>query len=574
MHLHNIDIAEQLGKIADLLAIKGDNQFRIRSYRTASRTIAEYSGSITAMVQQEEDLTRLPGIGKDLAGKIAEIVTTGTLSLLKELEKEIPVTLLELLDIETLGAKKVGALHRQLGVTSLDELEQAAKRNEIQELDGFGKKTEEKILEEITRLRQSGGEQRFRWAVAEELITPFRTHLQELQEIESLTVAGSYRRKKETVGDIDMLATCRDPDPVMDHFVRYENVSSVISKGKTKSSVKLQSGLQVDLRVVPHESYGAALHYFTGSKDHNVVIRKRGVARGLKINEYGVFKDDELIAGRTEEEIFQSVGLGSIVPELRENRGEIEACEQNRLPSLVEQKDIRGDLQTHSTYSDGVLTIEEMVNAAIELGYEYIAITDHSKRVSVANGMDEKRLAEQIETIDTIQEKYPNVTIIKSVEVDILEDGSLDLSDDILKELDMVLCSIHYNRNLSLEKQTERVLKAMDNRYFNILAHPTGRLIGSREPYEIDLYRIMKAAKDRGCFLEINAHPERLDLNDSDAKMAKEMGLTIPISTDAHSKDNLRNMRFGIMQARRGWLEKDDVLNTRPWKELSKLLKR
>jgi DNA polymerase (family 10) len=328
------------------------------------------------------------------------------------------------------------------------------------------------------------------------------------------------------------------------------------------------------LRVVPNESYGAALHYFTGSKDHNVVIRKRGIERGLKINEYGVFKGEELTAGEKEEEVFEAVGLPIIQPELRENRGEVEAAEGNALPKLVEHSDIKGDLQTHSKYSDGAFTIREMAEAAIELGYDYIAITDHSKRVSVANGMDEKRLAEQIEEIESVQKEFSDFRIIKSAEVDILVDGTLDLSDDILKELDMVLCSIHYNRNLSLEKQTERVLRAMDNPYFNVFAHPTGRLIGSREPYRIDLYKIMEAAKEHGCFLEINAHPERLDLNDADAKMAKEMGLKIPISTDSHTKDNLNNMRFGIMQARRGWLEKEDVLNTRPWKELSKLFKR
>jgi DNA polymerase (family X) len=409
---------------------------------------------------------------------------------------------------------------------------------------------------------------------AEQRAQPLVEYLKEGKGIKKVTVAGSYRRRKETVGDLDILVTCRKGSKVMDRFVDYEDVQKVVSKGTTRATIVLRSGLHVDLRVVPQVSYGAALHYFTWSKAHNIAVRKLGVKKNLKINEYGVFKGDERIAGKTEKEVYDQVDLPYIEPELRENRGELEAAGKGRLPRLIGLDDLRGDLHAHTTETDGHATLEEMANAAKEYGHDYLAITNHSKKVTMAHGLDAGRLAEEIEEIDQLNGKLSDIVLLKGIEVDILEDGSLDLPDDILKELDIVVCSVHYQRRLSREKMTERVLRAMDNPYINIFAHPTGRLINARDPYDIDLERIIRGARERGCFLEINAHPDRLDLSDVHCKMAKDMGLKLAISTDAHSIADLNLMRYGIDQARRGWLEPDDVINTRDLKQLRKLLKR
>ncbi len=423
-------------------------------------------------------------------------------------------------------------------------------------------------------MTEGGGQHRFLLSEAEEYGQPLLEYLKNAKGVKNAEIAGNYRRNKETVGDIDILVTAKRGSEAMDKFVEYDEVDEVVAKGKTKSTVILRSGFQIDLRVVPAVSYGAALYYFTGSKAHNVAVRKKAVAKGLKVNEYGVFKDDERIAGKTEKEVFKSVELPYIIPELRENRGEIEAAVNGELPKLVELKDIRGDLQTHTKASDGKYSLEEMVDAAREIGYEYYAVTDHSQKVSVAGGLDEKRLRKQIEEIDKLNEKLDDILILKSIEVDILKDGKLDLSDDVLKELDLTICSIHYNLNLPEKEQTERILKAMDNRYFNILAHPTGRRLGEREAYRIDIEKVLKKAKENNCFLEVNADPERLDLNDVHCKMAKDAGVKLSISTDAHTISSLYNMKYGVAQARRGWLEVKDVLNARSWKELKKLLKK
>jgi len=593
MAVHNRDVAEILNEIADLLEIEDANPFRVRSYRNAARTIADLSGNAADMVERGEDLSDLPGIGKDLAGKIQEIVRTGALGQLEELRRRTTPQLRELTQISSLGPKRVQKLHEELGVESLEELERAAREQKLRGVAGFGAKTESNILRDLERRKERGGERRFLWVEIEEYAEPLLEHLRKGKGVGRLAAAGSYRRRKETVGDLDILATCEDSGPVMERFVSYEEVERVLSRGKTRSSVVLRSGIQVDLRVVGEESYGAALHYFTGSKAHNVATRRIAVAKGLKINEYGVFRgthgkdaggkssggkeDSERrrVAGKTEEEVYEQVGLPYIEPELREDRGEIEAAREGRLPELVQLDDVRGDLQLHTKATDGKMTIREMADAAQKLGYEYMAVTDHSKRVTMAQGLDERRLAEQIEEIEGINEELGGgFRILKSCEVDILKDGSLDLPDSILKELDLVIGSVHYNTNLAGEKQTERVLRAMDNPYFSILAHPTGRILGSREPYDLDLERIMKAALDRGCYLEINADPARLDLDDVHAKMAREMGLKVPISTDAHTATSLGHMRLGVAQARRGWLSKRDVLNTLPWKELAKLLRR
>jgi DNA polymerase (family 10) len=575
MPVHNSDVAEIFNRIADLLEIKGENPFRIRAYRNAARTIGGLSQSAADLVDQGKDLSGLPGIGKDLADKIKEIVQTSTHPLLKKLEKELPPELPDLMKIQGMGARKVKVLFEELGVKSVGELRKAAEEKRIRRLPGFGEKTERNILEELGRLKEQKGEKgRIKLAVAEQIVKPLIEYLKKQKGVKAVEVAGSYRRRRETVGDLDILTTCTKESPVMDRFVNYDEVDKILSRGRTKSSVMLRSGIQVDLRVVPRVSFGSALHYFTGSKEHNIAVRTMGVKKGLKINEYGVFKGKKRIAGKTEKGVYRQVGLPYIEPELRENRGEFEAAKKRKLPQLIVLEDIKGDLHVHTKATDGHYSLEEMAEAAKKRGYDYLAISDHSKHVTVAKGLDAKRLREQIKEIGRLNEKISGIRILKSIELDILEDGSLDLPNKILQDLDLVICSVHYKFNLSREKQTERILKAMDNPYFNIFSHPTGRLINERRPYEINMERIMNGARERGCFLELNAHPDRLDLNDIDCKMAKDKGVKIAIATDAHRLDDLDLMRFGIGQARRGWLEPDDVLNTRSWKELKKLLKR
>jgi DNA polymerase (family 10) len=570
MPVHNSEIAKTLNQIADLLDIRGENQFRIRAYRNAARTIGGLSQGVADMIGRGEDLSRLPGIGKDLAGKIREIVETGKLSLLEELKQEIPAELGDIMKVPGLGPKKVHVLHEKLGITSLEQLRDAAKEGKIEDLPGFGRKTEDSILDELGRMK--GGAERIKIAVAEEIADSLLDFLKKAEGVKDIAAAGSYRRRQETVGDLDILVTCRKGSKVMDHFVGFEDVDKVISKGETRSSVVLRSGLHVDLRVVLQISYGAALHYFTGSKAHNIEIRKLGMKKDCKINEYGVFKGDRRIAGRTEEEVYGSVGLPFIEPELRENRGEIEAARDHKLPRLITLDDIRGDLHCHTSETDGKNRLQEMAKAARDRGYEYLAVTDHTKRVAMAHGFDAKRLGTRIREIDRLNERLTGFRVLKSAEVDILEDGSLDLPDDILAELDLTVCAVHYNFKLPRQKQTERIIRAMDNPNFSIFSHPSGRLINEREPYDVDMERIMEAAQERGRLLELNAQPDRLDLTDIHCKTAKEMGIKIAISTDAHSIRDLDFMRFGIGQARRGWLEPDDVVNTRGLKGLLKLL--
>jgi DNA polymerase (family 10) len=490
---------------------------------------------------------------------------------LKEIEKKTPPELSHLMKIGGLGPKRVKILYETLRISSLEDLKKAAQAGKISLLKGFGEKTEQRILEEIGREKK---EKRVKLVVAEEVANSLLNSLNKVKGVQEAVAAGSYRRRKETVADLDLLVTCQKDCEVMDRFVNYEDVEKVVSKGDTRSTVLLRSGLQVDLRVVPQVSYGAALHYFTGSKAHNIAVRTLGVKKGLKINEYGVFKGKTRIAGRTEAEVFKQVGLRYIEPELRENWGEIEIAQKGRLPHLITRHDIRGDLHVHTKETDGRNTLEEMVEAAKGRGYDYLAITNHTKQVTVARGLDAKETRKLFEKIDRLKDRVKGIDILKSAEVDILENGALDLPDEVLKEMDLTVCAVHYKFNLSKEKQTERILRAMDRPYFHILAHPSGRLINEREPYEVDMERLMEGAKERGCFLEVNAHPDRLDLTDIHCKRAKEMGIKIALATDAHSIGDLDFMRFGVNQARRGWLEPEDVLNTRSLKELKKLLKR
>jgi DNA polymerase (family 10) len=573
MPAHNLAVGAIFNKMADLLDIEGANVFRIRAYRNAARVISSLTRDVSEMIQSGEDLTDLPGIGKDLAEKIWEIVETGYLAQLEEIEGRIPSELSMLMKLEGLGPKRIKALYQNLGISRLKELKVAARKGKIRKLQGFGKKTEKAILDKLDDLEKNT-ESRLRLMDAERLASSLVDYLKKSDGIKKVIVAGSFRRRKETVGDLDILATAKKGSNVMSRFADYGDVKKVLSRGKTRSSIILRSGIQVDLRVLPQVSYGAALHYFTGSKIHNISVRKLGVKKKLKINEYGVFSGRKRIAGKTEEEVYRAVDLSYIEPELRENSGELEAARNGCLPKLVTLRDIRGDLHIHTKYTDGHFSIEEMALAAKARGYEYLAITEHSKRVTMVRGLDAKRLLKQIEEIDRLNETINGIILLKGIEVDILKDGSLDLPDDILKELDLTICAIHYHRRLSKTKMTERVIRAMDNPYFNIFAHPTGRLINERDPYKIDLGRIMEAAKERGCFLEINAHPDRLDLSDTYCKMAKEMGLKLAVSTDAHRVTDLDFIRFGLDQARRGWLEAVDVINTRKVKDLRSIFKR
>lgn len=572
MAVHNASIAEILRRVADLLEIEGANPFRIRAYRRAALTVEDLPQSAAKMVAEGKTLVGLPGIGKDLAEKITEIVNTGRLEALAEIEARTPTTLAALTTVPGLGPKRVHQLHKTLGIKTFRDLERAARAHKIRKLRGFTAKTEEKILAEIKRSKKR--EQRFKIATAEDFAKTLCAYLEADPGIGRVVVAGSYRRRKETVGDLDILVTCAKGQAAVNRFNDYDEVAKVVAKGSTRATVLLRSGIQVDLRVVPEKSYGAALHYFTGSKTHNIAIRKLGMARGLKINEYGIFRDGKRVGGGTEEEVFAAVKLPYIEPELREDRGEIQAAAAGELPKLISVKDIRGDLHVHTNASDGKSSLREMVEAAKARGYAYVAITDHSKHATVARGLDARRLSKQLDEIDRLNEEVSGIHILKSSEVDILADGKLDLSDKMLARLDVVVAAVHYKFELDAQKQNERILRAMDNKYLSILAHPTGRLLGERPAYPLDIERVIEGAKDRGVALELNSHPARLDLDDVHCRLCKKMGVKMVISTDAHSTFGLDTIRFGVGQARRAWLERKDVLNTRTWANLKKAITR
>ncbi len=571
MPVHNVDIAEIFEQIADLLDIQGDNPFRIRAYRNAARTVRDLGTELSALKIQGVDLTRLPGIGKDLADKINEILRTGGTTALKKLKQATPRGLPELLKLPGLGPKRVKALQEQLDIHTLKQLRAAAASGKVRSLPGFGPKSEQQILQAIeTQLSASA---RMLLATAAQYAQSLMEYLHQSKAVQEVVVAGSYRRAKETVGDLDILVTAAKTSDVMSRFVSYDEVKRVLAHGETRATVILRSGLQVDLRVVPPVSFGAALHYFTGSKAHNIAVRRLGQQRGMKINEYGVFKGDQRIAGASEASLFESVGLPFIPPELREGRGEIEAATRDTLPTLIELKHLKGDLHSHSKASDGHHTLRELAEAANKAGLSYLAITEHSRHLSVAHGLDEKRLSGQIEAIDRLNEELKGITLLKGIEVDILEDGGLDLPDTILSRLDLVVGAVHSQFNLPRKRQTERLVRAMNQRYFTLLAHPSGRLLGKRKAYEVDMERIIKETSQRGCHLELNAQPQRLDLNDIHCRMAKDAGVLVSINSDAHRSGDFAYLTYGVGQARRGWLETKDVLNTRALAQLRPLLK-
>lgn len=572
MTIHNSEVVKIFNEMADLLEIQDANPFRVRAYRNAALTIGGLSRNLGDMIAKDEDLTELPGIGEDLANKIKVIIKTGELPQLKALEKKIPAVLSELMKIESLGPKRVKILYKKLHIRKMEDLQKALANKKISKLHGFGKKTEERIQAGIAHIAEYS--KRRLLADVIPIVESMTIYLKKINSVKIVECAGSYRRRKETVGDLDFLVVAKNANEVIDHFIHFDEVATVLAHGPTRSTVRLHSGIQVDLRVVAENSYGAALLYFTGSKPHNIAIRKMALKKKLKINEYGVFKGKKAIAGKTEKEVYQQVGLPFIEPELREDQGEIQAAKKNQLPKLITLQNIRGDLHCHTKATDGKNSIEELAQAAIKKGYDYIAITDHSQKLALVHGLKPNDVLQQIKLIDKLNAKFKDFVILKSIELDILENGELDLPNKILKELDLTVCSIHSKFNLSVKKQTERIIRAMDNPYFNILAHPTGRLINKRQQYEVDIEKIMQAAKERSCFLEINSQPDRLDLNDGHCKMAKEIDLKLVISSDSHDISQLDDMKFGVFQARRGWLEAKDVLNTYKLNELKKLLKR
>ena len=570
--IRNDQIADTFDEIADLLELQQANPFRVRAYRNAARTLRGLRREVADILAAGGKLTDLPGIGVDLAGKISDLVETGGTELLYRLRRELPAGLVDLLKLPGVGPKRAKALYDKLGVKSVPALHKAAEAGKLAELAGFGTKRQAAILA-ATESLSSRPARLLRWR-AKPVVEEMLRHLKAAPGVEQVSVAGSYRRAREDVGDVDFIATAEAGTPVIEHFAGHEDVVQVLAKGPTRATVVLRGGLQVDLRVVSGKSYGAALVYFTGSKAHNIAIRRIGQQRGLKINEYGVFRGDRRIAGEDEDSVYRALHLPSIAPELREDRGEIEAALAGKLPKLVDRRDLKGDLHCHTSASDGRNTLEEMVEAARHVGYAYLAITDHSRRLTIAHGLDSRRLLRQGEKIDALNAKLKNFRILKGVEVDILEDGRLDLPDQALARLDLVVGAIHSYFGLSTEKQTARLLRALDQKYFTILAHPTSRLLGQRDGCQFDMERVIEAAKQRGCFLEMNAQPERLDLNDIFCKAARDAGVLVSIDSDAHSTSELDFLTYGVGQARRGWLRRQDVLNSRSTPELLPFLKR
>jgi DNA polymerase (family 10) len=570
MPVVNADVAAVFREIADLLEVQGANAFRVRAYRNAARTLEELGRSVKAMVERGEDLDALPGFGRDLAGKVAEVVATGSCEQLRQLRNELPPTITELLALPGVGPRRVRVLYDALGVQTMQQLLEAGRQGRIRSLRGFGPKTEALILQSVSeRLSQ---DRRFRQAVAAQVADALLAELKRVPGVHEAVAAGSLRRLRDTVGDLDLLVTTGTRSNVMDAFTSGPDVQRVISHGPTRSSVLLRNRMQVDLRAVPRPSFGAAWMYFTGSKAHNIALRKLAQEAGLKLNEYGLYRDDKRIAGDTEASVYAALGLAFIEPELREDRGEIEAAREGRLPRLVALKDLHGDLHCHTRESDGRESLEAMAQAARERGLSYLAITEHSKRLAMARGLDAERLARQIDRIDEFNATQDGIVLLKGVEVDILEDGSLDLPDSILKRLDLVVAAIHHRFSEPRDKQTARLLRAMDHPHFSILAHPTGRLLDERAASDIDLQRVIRKARERGCFLELNSQPDRLDLDDIACRMARDEGVLVSIASDAHGTLELDFLRWGVGQARRGWLRPRDVLNTRPLDELRPLL--
>ena len=584
--MENIEIAGILEELGNLLEIQGSNPFRIRAYRNAVLTVRGLTRPLTAMVEEGEDLTALDAIGKDMSAHIVELIQTGELARLVEVSAEIPRSLVQLVKLDGVGPKKAKKLWESLGVTTVEELEVALKEGRVESLEGFGATSVKKILTSIEDFRRYSG--RFLLSKVDELVEPLLAHMREAPGVERIEVAGSFRRRKETIGDVDLLIQAELPAPaVMEHFTGFGSVERIVSAGDTRGSVVLRSGLEVDLRVIPGRSFGAALHYFTGSKEHNIAVRQIAQRQGLRVNEWGVFRvpegvdpddvgkeDGERVAGETESSVFEVLGMAWVPPVLRENRGEVRAALDDSLPDLVTLEDIQGDLHMHSTWSDGKASVEEMARACQARGYRYLAISDHSPALAMVGGITPERAVDQWEEIARVQEGLDGITIFKSLEVDILRDGSLDMTDEVLETLDLVLVSVHSLMEMDRVSMTDRVITAIQHPQVDILAHPTGRLLARREPFQLEMEEVLQAARDLDVAVEINANPNRLDLNDVHALRAKELGVKVCISTDAHSVQRLDHMSYGVDQAQRAWLNKGDVLNTMTQKRFREWLQR
>lgn len=573
--MSNSEIAKILREIGEYLEMQGEIFFKVWAYEKAALAIESLAESVEEIYKKGglKGLEEIPGVGRGIAERIEELIKTGKSKYYEKLKKKAPVNLEELSGVEGLGPKKILKLYQELGITNLEELKKAAEEGKIAKIEGFGKKTEEKILRGIEFLKKLGG--RFVLGFIEPQIKTIAERLKKLKEVHQLVVAGSVRRRKETIGDVDILITSAKPKLVMDFFVKMPDVDHIIAHGETKSVVKLKNGLEIDLRVVAQESYGAALNYFTGSKDHNVALRQLAIDKGYKLNEYGLFKGEKLIAGRAEEDLYKALGLAYIEPELREMNGEVKAASANKLPELISYGELKGDLQVQTNWTDGNNSIEEMAIAAMVAGLEYMIVTDHTKRLAMTGGLDEKRIQEQWKEINSLNEKFKSLKfkVLKGTECDILKNGDLDLSNEILERLDVVGVSVHSYFNLSRAEQTKRIIKAMQNPHVDILFHPTGRVLNKRPPYDVDMTEIIKVAKETGTILEVDAYPDRLDLRDEYIRQCVEAGVKMSIDSDAHAVAHFSVLEYGIAQARRGWATKEDIINAWPLEKMIGFLK-
>ena len=572
--MKNPDVAKFFYEIASILEAQ-DVQFKPMAYRKAAMAIETWNAEVEEIYKEKgvNGLKEIPGVGEAIAKKTAEILETGKLKYLEELRKDSPRELLDIVSIYDIGAKTAYKIYKELGVNTVEDLKKAAESHKIREIKGLGEKTEEKILEGIKKMKERKG--RMLLGIALPVAVDVVESLKKNEDIEKISIAGSLRRKKETIGDIDILVVSSQPEKIMNSFTGLENVKKILVKGRTKTSVIIND-IHTDLRVVPRESFGSALQYFTGSKEHNIKIRKIASDKGMKISEYGVFdrKTNKRLAGETEEEVYNALSMAYIEPELREDRGEIEEAMKNKLPKLINEKDIKGDFHVHTKWSDGANSIEEMAGAGIKKGYSYIAVTDHSKSLRVARGLKENDVSGQIDEIKKINKKYPNFKIFTGTETDIKENGELDFDDSLLKRLDVVIAGVHSKLKIDEKTMTERIITAMGNKNVDIIAHPTGRVIGKREPYRLNMEKILDAASRNKTCLEINALPDRLDLNDTYIKMAREKSVKMCINTDAHNLSHFDMMKYGVFNARRGWLTKKDVLNTYPIHEIEKFFRK
>ncbi len=572
--MQNLAVAKLLNEIAALLEMQEKDFFKPRAYRRAAMNIESMNDDIMEIYQQGK-LLDIPGVGKGIAEKIEQFLKTGKSDYLNDLKKKLPIKMDELMDIEGLGPKKIMLFYKKLKIIDRASLEKALREGKIRKLKGMGEKVEQNLLKSLEMKPKIGEQQRMLLGNALPIAKEIEAQLKKLKEVEQVVVAGSLRRMKETIGDIDILVSSEKPAPIMEAFTKIPQVSRILAKGETKSSVILKSGMQVDLRIIKKRSWGSALNYFTGSKDHNVELRKISLSKSLKLSEYGLFKNSKQVAGRSEEELYHALGLDYIEPELREMTGEIEAARQHKLPHLVKLSDIKCDLQLHSTWSDGNNSIEQVAEQAIKLGYEYITLTDHVGNLKIANSIDEKRFPAYLKEIDKVNQKLKGkLTILKGAETNIKDNGSIDFPSNLLKQLDVVLISLHSGLKQDKEKITKRVLKAMDNDYATIFAHPTGRKIGIRPGVEFDYHKVFEKAKQRNIILEVNADTYRMDLRDADIKAAVKAGCKLSIGTDAHYVEQFYHMQLGVAQARRGWAEKKDVVNCLGLKEFLKAIKK